>query len=119
MPVIDASVYVALLNADEPDHERSWAWFRQAIAADEPVVAPAILLPEVAAALSRGVSDPALARRVLDQPVASRLVELVPVTLPLVEQAAGIAAGQRFLPLPVICDIVEAEKRNFFPGGYR
>jgi predicted nucleic acid-binding protein len=58
-------------------------------------VAPAILLPEVAAAVARGADDPALARRVLEQLVSAGLVELVAVTVALVEQAARIAADQR------------------------
>jgi predicted nucleic acid-binding protein len=65
MAVIDASVYVALVNAHEREHTSSWAWFEQTRAADESVIAPVILLAEVAAALSRGTGDPTLAHRVV------------------------------------------------------
>jgi predicted nucleic acid-binding protein len=95
MPVIDASVYVALVNADEQGHESSWAWFEQAVAAKDGIVAPASLLPEVAAALSRGVGDPALAQRVLRQLAGSEVIELIPLTLATAEQAAVIAADHR------------------------
>ena len=91
MAVIDASVYIALIHAHEPDHDRSWTWFERTIAAMEPIRAPVILLAEVAAALSRGVDDRALARRVVQQMVQSRAVELVPVSLDLAESAASIA----------------------------
>jgi predicted nucleic acid-binding protein len=95
VPVIDASVYVALVNADEQDHESSWVWLEQAVAAEDGIVAPAILLAEVAAALSRGVGDPALAHRVLRQLASSEVIELIPVTLATAEQAAVIAADHR------------------------
>ena len=66
MAIIDASVAVALVNAHEEEHARSWAWFEGARRADEPISAPVILLSEVAAALSRGMGDRALAHRLGD-----------------------------------------------------
>lgn len=95
MAVIDASVYIALVNAYEREHSSSWAWFEQARTADEVMVAPVILLAEVAAALSRGAGDPALAHRVVQQLVRSEVIELIPVTMTLAEQAAAIAAEHR------------------------
>ncbi len=95
MAVIDASVYVALINAHESEHSSSWAWFEQAKDAQEPVVAPAILLAEVSAALSRGIGNPALARRVVQQLLRSRVIELTPVTTALAERASTIAADHR------------------------
>jgi predicted nucleic acid-binding protein len=95
MAVIDASVYMALVNAHEREHASSWAWLEQARAADESVVAPVILLAEVAAALSRGMADPTLARRVVQQLARSEVIELIPITMAMAEQAAGIAAEHR------------------------
>lgn len=95
MAVIDASVAVALVNARERENAACWAWFEQARLAEEPILAPAIVLAEVAAALSRGVGDPALAHRVVHHLAHAGLVELVPVTLALAEQAASIAADHR------------------------
>jgi len=92
MAVIDASVYIALIHAHEPDHVRSWTWFEHATKSEESIRAPVILLAEVAAALSRGVGDRALARQVVQQLARSRTVELVPVGLTLAERAANIAA---------------------------
>ncbi len=92
MAVIDASVYIALVNAHESEHASSWAWFEQAQATDESVVAPVILLSEGAAALSRGVGDPKLAHRVVQQLARSEAIQLIPVTLALAEQAALLAA---------------------------
>jgi predicted nucleic acid-binding protein len=95
MAVIDASVYVALINIYEESHAKSWAWFEQARAEEAPVVAPVILLAEVVAALSRGVGNPELAGRVVQQLTHSGLIELIPVTLPLAERAAAIATDHR------------------------
>ena len=95
MAVIDASVYIALVNAHEREHSSSWAWFEQAQATQEPVAAPVILLTEVSAALSRGVENPALARQVVQQLLHSRVIELRPVTTVLAQQAATIAADHR------------------------
>lgn len=95
MAVVDASVTVALINAHEQEHASSWAWFEQAQLAGESIAAPVILLSEVAAALSRGVGDSALAQRVVQQLARSELIALVPVTLVLAEQAAAIAAEHR------------------------
>lgn len=95
MAVVDASVAVALVNAQEKDHAACWAWFEKARHEEEPILAPAIVLAEVAAALSRGVGDPALAHRVVHHLAHAGLVELVPVTLAVAEQAASIAADHR------------------------
>ena len=86
MAVIDASVYVALIHAREAHHARAWAWFEGAQAAGEPIAAPAVLLAEVAAALSRGVGDPALARRVVRQLARAGAVELVPISVALAQE---------------------------------
>ena len=95
MAVIDASVYIALVNAHERDHTSSWAWFEQAQAVGESVIAPVILLAEVAAALSRGMADPTLVHRVVQQLARSEVIELIPITKTMAEQAAEIAAEHR------------------------
>lgn len=95
MAVIDASVYVALINADEAEHAACWAWFERVRARGEAIAAPAILLAEVAAALSRGVGDPEMAHRIVDQLERSAVIELVPVTVGLAGRAARVAADFR------------------------
>ena len=95
MAVIDASVYIALVNAHEREHASSWAWFEQTKAAEEPVVAPVILLAEVAAALSRGMGDPTLAHRVVQQLARSAVIELIQITMSMAVRAAEIAAEHR------------------------
>lgn len=95
MAIMDASVYIALINAHESDHPAAWAWFQHAQAAGESLAAPAILLSEIAAALSRGLGNPALAHQVVRQLLQSQLIELVPVTPVLAEHAAAIAANHQ------------------------
>ena len=95
MAVIDASVYVALINAHEKEHGDSWTWFERAKAVQETIAAPVILLTEVSAALSRAVGNPALAHQVVQQLLHSRVIELSPVTAGLAERAATIAADDQ------------------------
>jgi len=95
MAVIDASVYIALINAHESYHINSWDWFQQAQATGEALAAPVILLSEIAAGLSRGLSNPTLAHQVVRQLLQAQLINLVPVTPALAERAATIAADHQ------------------------
>ncbi|MBK8934266.1 MAG: type II toxin-antitoxin system VapC family toxin [Chloroflexi bacterium] len=91
MAVLDASVVVALFSANEPHHAASREWLVQATAVAEPLIAPVIVLAEVAAALSRAKGDPALAQQVIQLLGQGGLFELVPISLALAEQAAAVA----------------------------
>ena len=95
MPVVDASVCVALLNADEPGHPASRRWLAERQGKTEPIVAPVILLAEVAAALGRGLGDADLARQAVRLLRGRHLLELFPVTEALAARAAEIAAEQK------------------------
>jgi predicted nucleic acid-binding protein len=95
MPVIDASCYIALINADEPDHAATWAWYWQTRPIRQPLIAPSILLAEVAAAISRGTGDANFAHRTIAQLLQSKSLEIVPVTSVLAERAAQIAADHK------------------------
>jgi predicted nucleic acid-binding protein len=63
MFVIDASVYVSRLRREEAQHAESARLFEAVAALRAPVLCPEILLPEVAAALARGLDDPDFAHR--------------------------------------------------------
>jgi predicted nucleic acid-binding protein len=95
MAVIDASVYIALINADEAGHAASWRWYIQTVRSGEHIFAPTIILGEVAAALSRGMNDSDLAHRAVRRLERSRAVELVSVTVILGKAAALVAADHR------------------------
>jgi len=95
MPVLDASVYVALVNAEEAAHAESFTWFRHMVEEGAIITAPCIILTEVAAALSRGLNDPALALQVVENLKQSKIITLMPVSQSLAELAAMIAAQHR------------------------
>jgi predicted nucleic acid-binding protein len=95
MPVVDASVWVAFFKSDEAGHEASRAWLGAARKRSETLVAPAIVLAEVAAALGRGLGDPALARRAMDLLRTERLVKAFPVTEAMALRAGALAAEHR------------------------
>lgn len=95
MPVVDASVCMAFFSPRERQHVASRNWFREARKGDEQVVAPVILLAEVAAALGRGVGDAELAEYAVGVLRSRRWVHLFPVTQALATRAAKIAAEQK------------------------
>ena len=95
MPVIDASVYLAVINTHEPGHARAAAWFNYAIASQTPLHAPVIVLSEVAGPLSRGLGGVKRAHQAIQQLVSSPLISLTPISLPLAQRAAEIAADYR------------------------
>jgi predicted nucleic acid-binding protein len=64
MMIIDASVYVSRLQRQEVRHAESVQFLGEVMARGLVVFCPEILLPEVAAAVARGVDDAKLAQRV-------------------------------------------------------
>jgi predicted nucleic acid-binding protein len=92
---VDASVFLNAFNPYELGHEdsrRFLAWLQERAT---PIIVPTLLLPEVAAAVSRGRGDPELARRFAG--ALSRLSHLilVPLDETLAQQAADAAAQYR------------------------
>jgi len=89
---IDASVFLNAFNPHESGHEISNRFLAQLIQKELLIIVPTLLLPEVAAAISRGRSDARLARD-----FASALIELphmiwVPLDMVLSQQALVLAA---------------------------
>ncbi|MCB0046674.1 MAG: PIN domain-containing protein [Caldilineaceae bacterium] len=95
MPVIDASVFVAVVNHADRHHAPCRTWFEEALSQGNRLIAPSILVSETAAAISRGVNDAALALAVTAALTESTIVELVPITAALATTAADIAATYR------------------------
>ena len=92
MPVLDASVCVAIFNNREPGHPAATAWLAAASLREEPIVAPVLLLAEVAAALARaGIDDPS-SREVVELLRSRRLLELFPIDEKLAARAAALAS---------------------------
>jgi predicted nucleic acid-binding protein len=67
MMVIDASVYVSRLQQQEAHHAESARFLEMAMSRGLPMLCPEILLPEVAAAVARGLDDAGLAQRAAAQ----------------------------------------------------
>ena len=92
---VDASVFLNGFNPYEPGHEESRRFLESLRVQSIPIIVPTLLLPEVAAAISRGRDDAELARRFTT--VLRQLPHLVLVDLDemLAGQAADIAAQNR------------------------
>ncbi len=92
---VDASVFLNGFNPYEAGHEESLRLLTRIRDEAVPIVAPTLLLPEVAAAVSRGRGDADLARRFAAS--LRRLPRLILVALDetVADQAADIAARHR------------------------
>jgi predicted nucleic acid-binding protein len=92
---VDASVFLNAFNERETDHAVSKAFLARLHTQAIPTISPTLLLPEVAAAISRGSQDEALATTFAL--TLSRLPHLVLVSLDkvLAEQAVAVAAKYR------------------------
>lgn len=92
---VDASVFLNGFNPYEEGHEESLRLLTRIRDEASPIIAPTLLLPEVAAAVGRGRGDVELARRFAAS--LRRLPHLVLVALDeaLAGQAADLAARHR------------------------
>jgi predicted nucleic acid-binding protein len=89
---VDASVFVNAFNPRESGHADSYRFLEHIKAQALPVIVPALVLPEIAAAISRGSRDADLARQFAN--AVSRLPHLivVPLDAALAQQSAEVAA---------------------------
>lgn len=95
MPVIDASIYIALVTPREDAHQTTRAWYEAALRSGESIYAPVIILCEVVAAISRGQDDSVRAQKVADALKRSQAITLHTISLPLADRAAMIATEHR------------------------
>jgi predicted nucleic acid-binding protein len=95
MPVLDASVCVAIFNEIDPDHPAASSWFAAASLAEEPIVAPVILLAEVGSALARALDEDRAPMEAVKLLRSGRLLELFPVDGRLAARAATIGIALR------------------------
>ena len=89
---VDASVFLNGFNPYEAGHEESHRLLAQMQDEAVPIIVPTLLLPEVAAAVSRGRDDADLARRFSANLRHLPHLFLVPLDQTLADQAADIAA---------------------------
>ena len=87
--VVDASVWVSRLVPGDVHHSRCRSWFE---AQTGLLVAPVLLLPEVAGAISRRTGQPSLSQRAVDLLLKIPSLRLVAADPPLARLAAELAA---------------------------
>ena len=125
MYVVDASVWVSRFVKQDVHHEASEKWLGELILRDEPLIAPGILLPEVAGALARRTGDSELARRVVASIVKLPALRVIDIDRNLARLAATLAADLRLrgadalyvatayrLRIPLITWDVEQKERS-------
>lgn len=93
MPVVDASVWVALCHARDRHHKRSRHWLEEQLLSRERLAAPTLLRVEVAAAIRRLTGDESLATvacAALDEP---GWIDFAELTADRSRRASEIAAA--------------------------
>jgi len=89
---VDASVFLNAFNPYEMGHEESHRLLARLQDLAAPIIVPTLLLPEVAAAVSRGQEDKELAREFAVTLGRLPHLLLIPLDTALAEQAADLAA---------------------------
>ena len=90
--VVDASVWVSSLTPGEVHHAASQRWLAAHLAAGGQVVAPTLLLVEVAGAVARQSGDIALGRQAINLVLSLPVLYLVALDRQLSFSAAQLAA---------------------------
>lgn len=92
MIVVDASVWVSRLVPHDVRYATSRDWLERQVASGRLLVAPVLLLAEVAGAVSRRTGRPRLAKRATEALLRLPGLRLVPLDARLGRTAAGLAA---------------------------
>ena len=92
---LDASVFVAACRPREPGHTDSRALLQAVRQAETPLIEPAILPVEIAAALSRTGDDPASARDYAEAVMALPGLTLLSLDERLARRALALAATHK------------------------
>jgi predicted nucleic acid-binding protein len=92
---VDASVWVNAFDQAEPGYATSRQLLEILDSRQIPVVVPTFLLAELAGAISRTRQDPAQAMAFAEEVFQLPHVTLAPLDLPLIRQAAALAAQHR------------------------
>jgi len=92
MRVVDASVWVGRLVDTEAHYAASRRWIEVYLARGGQMVAPMLLLAEVAGAVARRIGDKALANRATEALLAVPNLRLVPLDAQLGQASAQLAA---------------------------
>ena len=92
---IDASVFLNAFNPSESGSEMSKEMLARLQSQAVPMIAPVLLLPETAAAISRGQNNPELARQFAGTLQRLPHLVLIPLDQVLAQQSLDIAAIHR------------------------
>jgi len=92
MAVVDTSTYVSAVLPSDVNHRAAQAWLGHALGAKERLLAPWILVAEVASAVARNTGDVNLAVHTVRTLTSTELVQLVLVGPALAQHAALIGA---------------------------
>ena len=95
MFVVDASVWVSALVATDVNHEASHQWLLQATSDGQLVIAPALLLPELAGAVARRTGVPTLGLRAVGLVQRLPASRIVPIDFGLAQLGVWMAAEAR------------------------
>lgn len=95
MSVVDASVLVSRYWPGDAFHGPSRQWLGRSLVAGAPLVAPTILLAEVAGAITRRTNDPRLGQSIAQQIHALPNLQLVAIDDTLGQAAARLVADHR------------------------
>jgi predicted nucleic acid-binding protein len=95
MIVVDASVWVALLFQRDIFHPQSRAWFDAYSYLNTRVIAPSLVLSEVAAGLSRRTNDAMIGRASIQYLLSLSNLDIVSINHRLAKTAAEVAADYR------------------------
>ena len=109
MTVADASVMVAHLHHEDRFHLESTSWIAQRLLAGGVIIAPRLVLAEVAGATARRTGDSTIGHAAVQQLLAMPGLSLVPVTDNLADSAAMFAAELRLKGADAVYIAVAAE----------
>jgi predicted nucleic acid-binding protein len=93
--IVDASVWVSSLVAQDPHHQESRGWLVRLVQQGETLVVPALALPEVAGAVARRTGSAELGREAARRMLRTPGLRLVALDGNLGEEAADLAADAR------------------------
>lgn len=93
--VVDASVLTSWLVASDTNHQASRQWVEQYKAKGDLLVAPALLVIEVAAAIARPTGQPELAKAAIKTLNSVRTLRLVSISSTFARSTVTIAADLR------------------------
>lgn len=90
--VVDASVWFSRLVPKDVFHQTVKIWMEKQRSEGVTFLSPALLLPEVAGAISRRTGEPRLARNAIDSLTRLPGLRLIEMNQPFVQEAARLAA---------------------------